>query len=105
MPVKKLPDLSVEDCDLLADCICLVEMFTDYLTEEQARRLKAFTLAIQPRKRHRHRDVLGHFLPMLEARIKDNLGDVSKSCREIGDILREDPKRLRNLHYAARRRR
>jgi hypothetical protein len=105
MPAKKLPALSAEDCDLLADCICLVEMFTDYLTAEQLKRLKKFVSDIQSRKRHRPRSELRHFLPMLEARIKDNRGNVSKSCDEVGSILRVDPKRLRNLLYAARRRR
>jgi hypothetical protein len=104
MPAKKLPTLSAEDCDLLADCICLVEMFTDYLTAEQSKRLKKFVADIWPRKRHRPRSELEPFLAMIESQIKAGLS-VNKSCTEVGSILREDPKRLRSLLYAARRRR
>ena len=104
MPVKNSL-LSAEDCDLLADCICLVEMFHHpYLTAEQSKRLKKFVGEIRPRKRHRPRSELEPLLAMIEARITDNLGNVSKSCREVGDIIGEDPERLRNLLHATRRR-
>jgi hypothetical protein len=101
---KKPPKLSAEYSDLLADCICIAEMFTDRQTGEQARHLKEFVLANRPREAQRPRSDLEPFLPMLEAHVK-HLGNVSKSCREVGRIIREDPERLRGLLYAARRRR
>jgi len=104
MHVKTPSKWSAEECDLLGDCIRITEMFTNLLTEEQARQLKERVLANRPRERHRPRSELEHFLPMLEAHI-EHLGNVNKSCREVGRILGVAPERLRNLWYAVRRRR
>jgi hypothetical protein len=102
--VKTTSKLSAEECDRLVDCICITEMFTNFLTEEQARQSKECVLVNRPRERHRPRSELEPFLAMLEAHI-EHLGNVSKSCREVGRILGVAPERLRNLHYAARGRR
>ena len=104
MPEKKTPTLSAEYCDLLGDCIGVTQMSTNLLTDEQARHLKKFVLAIRPREPQRPRSELEPFLPMIEAHIEAGLS-VSRSCREVGGILGEDPDRLRGLRYAARRRR
>ena len=104
MPAKTPSKWSAEECDLLGDCICITEMFTNLLTGDQARYLKVRVLANRPRERHRPRSELEPFLPMLEAHA-EHLGNVSESCREVGRIIGEDPERLRRLLYAARRRR
>ena len=104
MPAKTPSKWSAEEYDLLGDCICITEMFTNLLTGDQARHLKERVLANRPCERHRPRSELEPFLPMLAAHI-EHLGNVSESCREVGRILGVAPKRLRNLHYAAHRRR
>jgi hypothetical protein len=104
MPRKKLPPTSVEICDDLIDGVCIAEML-HHLSPERAKRAKAYVWKIRPRKRQKRRSELEPFLPMVEGHIKQ-LGNVSEACRQVAAIIGEKNwERLRNLRYAARRRR
>jgi hypothetical protein len=103
MPAKKLPPTSVEICDDLIDGVCIAEML-HHLTTERAKRAKAYVWKIRPRKRQKRRSDLEPFLALIETHIKENGGNKSKACRDVGAIIGEDYKRLWNLLHAARRR-
>jgi hypothetical protein len=93
----------VEICDDLIDGVCIAEML-NHVSPERAKRAKEWVWTQRPRKRQRRPSDLAPFLSLIEAHIEAG-SKVATACRVVGEITRQDPKRLANMLYAARRRR